>query len=76
VDRWAKFLLEVADTWEGSAQLEGKELGCEREDVQECWAHWEERQCGWWGGSGGHCVQRRRVGAAIVAVMWRFWYGI
>ena len=37
--------------------------------VQECWAHWEEHQLimlvgG--GGFGGHCVRRRRAGAAIV----------
>lgn len=35
-------------------------------DVQKCWAHWEERQWCWWGGSGRQCVRRRRVGAAIV----------
>jgi hypothetical protein len=39
------------------------------EDVQECWAHWEDRQCRcWWGGSGWVCVRRRRVGADIVSV--------
>jgi hypothetical protein len=47
------------------------------EDVQERWAHWEERQCCcWWGGSGWVCVQRRRVGADIVGVaggLYRRW---
>ena len=49
VDGRPEFLLQVADTFcsGGSAGLKEKELGREnaclaRQDIQECWAHWED----------------------------------
>ena len=74
VDGRAEFLLQVADAFWGKISWAGRERagtpGClareGRTRVLGALQGASVQVVGWRGGCGGHCVQRRRAGAAIV----------